>query len=159
MPTRTRPRTRSWPKGTSVSRSDAPNYRDARGGPRCNECRHENPDAPGHCELFSFIFEKGYTCDAYLVPKDPVRQRKILTRQLAHLEALRKSNHAARKTVKDRAAKQLNSMPKTIKTVGDHVRRNKGGGILAFRRYRTLLTERRRLHGIVAAHEAEKNEQ
>ena len=133
-----------------MAKGDAPKYRHAKGGPRCDECRHEDPAGSHLCGLFSFTFEKGYTCAAYSPPKDPERQRAILTRQMAHLEGVRGSINEGRKKLKDRAAEQADSMPHAIHTVNEHLQRGKAGGILGFRRLRTLLTERRRLDGIAS---------
>lgn len=137
-------------RGASLSKDDAPNYRDSQGAPRCDECRHEDPPGSMQCKLFAFKFDKGHTCDAFAAPTDHERRRSLLIRQLARLQGVRKGINAGRKRLKDRAAEQSDSMPHAIDTVNAHLQRDKGGGILGFRRLRTLLTERRRLDGIVA---------
>lgn len=77
------------------------------------------------------------------------KQREELIQAMAKLEAQRRAHHEARARLVDHAKAQLDSMPRTVHMVGQHVEAGEGGGILAQRRLQTLLTERQRLEKIV----------
>lgn len=81
------------------------------------------------------------------------QQRDALIKSLAHLEERRRAVADARGRLVDHAREQLDTTPRTIHIVEQHVDAGVGGGILGHRRLRTLLQERARLQDVVARHQ------
>lgn len=81
---------------------------------------------------------------------DDIRQHhSALLDAHVKLAGARRALADARRQLHEHAAKQLDSMPHAIRTIEDHVERDKAGGILGHRALRAKLTERGRLQNIV----------